>query len=108
MNKLFQKGRAKTGGRMKGSRNKLSMAFVEALAKEFDEHGAEAIRVMRVENPSDFVKTVAAIIPKEFEINDNRLAEITDDELIAYIEFAKRQLASRIDSPGSGKDPTVN
>ena len=62
---LFQ-GRAKTGGRVKGSRNKLSMAFVEALAKEFNDYGEEAIRIMRVENPSDFVKTIAAIIPKEF------------------------------------------
>ncbi len=37
MSELFQKGRAKTGGRVKGSRNKLSMAFVEALAKEFND-----------------------------------------------------------------------
>ncbi len=66
MSELFQKGRDKTGGRVKGSRNKLSMAFVEALAKEFDEHGAEAIRIMRIENPSDFLKVIAAVIPKEF------------------------------------------
>jgi len=66
MSELFQKGRDKTGGRVKGSRNKLSMTFVEALAKEFEEHGAEAIRIMRMENPSDFLKIIAAVIPKEF------------------------------------------
>ena len=66
MSELFQKGRDKTGGRLKGSRNKLSMAFVQAFAKEFDDHGEEAIRIMRVENPTDFLKIIAAVIPKEF------------------------------------------
>ena len=73
----FEPGRPKTGGRVKGARNKLSMAFVEALAKEFEEHGAEAIRICRVERPTEFIKIIASIMPKEFEITDNRLADIT-------------------------------
>jgi hypothetical protein len=32
-------------------------------------------------------------MPKEFEITDNRLAAITDEELNAFIEYARRQLA---------------
>ena len=85
----FQKGQ---GGRVKGARNRLSMAFVEALAKEFEEHGAEAIRICRVERPTEFIKIIASIMPKEFEITDNRLAAITDEELDVFIEYARRQL----------------
>ena len=88
----FEPGRHKSGGRVKGARNKLSMAFVEALAKEFEEHGAEAIRICRVERPTEFIKIIASIMPKEFEITDNRLAAITDEELDVFIEYARRQL----------------
>jgi hypothetical protein len=106
---LFEKGRAKTGGRAKGARNKLSMAFVEALAKEFDAHGEEAIRIMRKENPADFLKIVAAIVPKEFEITDSRLNDIPDAELDAFIEFAKRHLARGIAANADGgKEPSIN
>jgi hypothetical protein len=38
---LFEKGRQKTGGRAKGARNKLSVAFLEAFAADFEEHGAD-------------------------------------------------------------------
>ena len=89
----FELGRPKTGGRVKGARNKLSMAFVEALAKEFEEHGEEAIRICRVERPTEFIKIIASIMPKEFEITDNRLADINDGELDALIEYARRRLA---------------
>jgi hypothetical protein len=51
---------------MKGSRNLLSKAFIDALAKEFQEHGAEAIRIVRVERPHEFLKVVASLLPKEF------------------------------------------
>ena len=48
---LFEKGKPKTGGRAKGARNKLSVAFLEAFAADFEEHGAEVIKIVRVEKP---------------------------------------------------------
>jgi len=62
----FKKAEIKTGGRLKGSRNILSTALIETLSKEWREYGDEAVRIMRVENPANFVKTVAAIVPREF------------------------------------------
>ena len=47
--KPFVPGRAKTGGRARGARNKLSQAFLEAFAADFEEHGAEVIRIVRME-----------------------------------------------------------
>jgi hypothetical protein len=97
------------GGRVKGARNRLSMAFVEALAKEFDEFGAEAIRVARIERPIEFVKIIASIMPKEFEIVDNRLAAITDEELNVFIEYAQRQLAGGLTANIESREgPTID
>lgn len=95
------------GGRVKGARNKLSMSFVTALAKEFEEHGAEAIRIARIERPTEFIKIIASVLPKEFEIVDLRLQDITDEELNAFIEYAQRQLAgSTARIIEGGKEPT--
>ena len=91
---MFEKGREKSGGRVKGSRNRLSLHFVAALADEFEKFGAEAIRIARVERPHEFLKIIASIMPKEFEITDSRLKEISDDELDLLIAVAKRQLVS--------------
>ncbi len=97
----FVKGQ---GGRPKGSRNKLSTAFVDALAREFEEHGEEAIRIVRVERPHEFLKVVASLMPKEFEITDSRLKEIPDHELDAFIEFARRNLARGIASSSNERE----
>jgi hypothetical protein len=94
-NAPFEPGREKTGGRKKGSRNKLSTDFVAELATAFELRGKEAIDIVITESPKDFLKVIAAILPKEFEINDNRLKEIPDEQLDAFIEFAKSELAKR-------------
>jgi hypothetical protein len=75
---LFEPGRKKTGGRAKGARNKLSVAFLEAFAADFEQHGAEVIKIVRVEKPSEYLKTAAYLMPKEFEITETRLMEIPD------------------------------
>jgi hypothetical protein len=91
----FEKGRAKTGGRSKGARNKLSASFLEAFAADFEEHGAAVIRVMRVESPTEYVKAAVNLMPKEFEITENKLLEIPDAELDLFIEYARRRIAAR-------------
>lgn len=92
----FEPGRPKTGGRVKGTRNKISMSFLEALARDFAEFGEEAIRITRIERPHEYVKIVASLLPKEFEIHDSRLTDLTDDELDQFIELARRQLAGGV------------
>jgi hypothetical protein len=48
-------------GRPKGSRNKLSEAFIKALAEDFSEHGEAVIKMVRTERPQDYLKIVAAL-----------------------------------------------
>jgi hypothetical protein len=75
---LFEKGRAKTGGRRKGVKDRIGTMFLEELAKDFEEHGAEVIKIARIERPVEYLKIVSATLPKEFEITDSRLEEISD------------------------------
>ena len=55
----FTPGSAPRQGRTPGSKNKISgrsLKVIDALLKDFTEHGAEAIKIMRLERPAEYVK----------------------------------------------------
>lgn len=87
-----------SGGRQHGSRNRLQAAFVEELAKDFEEHGPGVIRIVRVERPSDYLKIIASVLPKEWLLPDTGpLSDLSDAELGQVISFARaaaRKVAS--------------
>jgi hypothetical protein len=86
-------------GRMKGSRNKLGADFLYALQREFEQHGESAIRRVRVDDPTGFLKVIASVLPKELEITDSRLKDVPDEQLDAIVEYINGRLA---DSSGHG------
>ena len=107
--KPFVKGMAKLGGRVKGSRNKISEAFLRDLAAEWEVSGPDALKVMAKEEPGNFVKVVAALLPKEFEISDSRLKDMDDDELDLLInEVRARVRGTFISNPGSREGPETH
>ncbi len=78
-------------GRPVGSRNKLAESFLSALFADFQQHGPQAIAEMRVTDPSGYIKTVAALLPREaraepadqFELmSDDELREFVRDKII--------------------------
>jgi hypothetical protein len=93
----FEPGRAKTGGRTRGVKNRLSHAFLQALADDFEKHGREAIMICRVEKPNEYLRVIAHLMPRELEISHNPIEVISDDELIAYIEHIRLQLGGRVE-----------
>ena len=103
---LFEKGH-KSQGRAKGSRNRISTALLEAFAKDFEENGWETIAITRIERPTEYLKIAASLLPKEFEITDSRLQEVTDDELDALIDLARQRRAINL-NPNGREDQTVN
>lgn len=77
----FQPGQSgNPAGRPKGSRNKLAEAFVTELYEDFQEHGPSVIAAVREEKPDQYLKVIAAIIPKEFDVGE-RLGSILEDIL---------------------------
>lgn len=84
------------------------MRFLEAFAADFEAHGAEVIRIVRMEKPSEYLKTAAYLMPKEFEFTEIHLMEIPDHELNAFIEFARQRLAERALGASIREAETIN
>ena len=63
-------------GRPKGARSKLSQDFIKAIADDFQENGIAAIEATRIDRPSEYVKIIASLLPKEVKLD----ADITGTE----------------------------
>jgi hypothetical protein len=86
--KPFRTGKEWTGnaaGRPKGSRNKLSEEFIAALCEDFELHGEAVIETVRKTRPADYLRIVAALVPKEFSVASGSLEELSDEELAQAI-----------------------
>ena|SRR6516164_3119226 len=97
---LFEKGRPKTGGRRKGSRDRIATALLEAIAKDFEAHGEQAVKICRLEEPTQYLRVVASLLPRELEVtHHNSLRDLTDDELEIFVAQlrAERATAGSID-----------
>lgn len=70
-------------GRPKGARSKLTEAFLKGMCEDFEKHGVLAIEQVRTEKPDQYLKVIAAIIPKEITGEDGApIAMITKIELV--------------------------
>jgi len=67
-------------GRPKGSRNKLSQAFIETLYADFEANGMEAIDRLRVEQPGVYARVIASLVPKEIDLDMK--ADVTTREIV--------------------------
>ena len=66
----FKKGQSgNPNGRPKGSRNKLSERFLQALAADFERYGIYSIARVRRKDPTAYLKIITSVLPKE--INGN-------------------------------------
>lgn len=80
------------GGRPVGSRNRLQAGFMHALADDFAKYGKGAIEHARRIDPMGYVKTIAALMPKQFE-QTTPLEELSDSELIGAIALIRSKLS---------------
>ena len=86
----FKKGE---GGRPKGSRNKLTEDFLSVLYDDFTEHGKDALTAMRQGKPSEYIKAIVQLVPKEHKINIvEEIKTMSDEELIAKLQALDEQL----------------
>ena len=78
------------GGLSKGSRRKLTDAFMRALARDWEAHGEAVIQRVREENPVAYFKAMLSLVPKdvsvEGEINQAPLYTQPLSATIAFLE----------------------
>src|SRR5260370_39419105 len=55
----------KRGGRPKGARDRHSRNFLHAFADDFERHGQAVIERVREEQPAQYLKIAADLLPKE-------------------------------------------
>jgi hypothetical protein len=92
------KGGIHKGGRPVGAKNKLQRDFLEALAKDFAEHGEGVIRIVRAEEPVKYFQIVASLMPRELAVEHNQLGDLSDDEVAALLEHVKEARAKLIEA----------
>ena len=88
-------------GRPKGCKDKLTNRFLEALMKDFEEHGEHTLARARNEEPLGYLNIIARLCPKELEIK-RPLGDMTDDELHAGFEAIRSFVDSATDSGAAG------
>jgi hypothetical protein len=64
--------------------------LLNALVADFEEFGPAAVRIMRVERPSDYCRLVASLVPKEMIVQESALAGMTDEELAEHLAAVRR------------------
>ena len=57
------------GGRKPGSRSKLGEAFVADLAACWEKHGVEALERCALEEPGQFIKVIASLMPRDINLS---------------------------------------
>jgi len=76
----FKKGRSgNPHGRPKGSKNRLSEDFLQALTENFAIHGKQAIDRVCKDSPGEYLRIIAGLMPKEL------LLEISQEEKTRFV-----------------------
>jgi hypothetical protein len=92
-------------GRPKGSRVKLAELFVADLYDAWTQHGTSVIDLAIREQPVQFLKVIAQILPRDVNVTVRQLDELSDEQLLMRLrqvtEMARPLLidAKAIESP---------
>ena len=70
----------------------ITKAFLEALAETFDEHGCAAVRHVRDNDPAEYARVFANIIPRDAATGDN----YSDAELERLCDTLAARLAKAV------------
>lgn len=94
----FITGNTASPGRPRGSRVKLSEAFLAALCEDFMQHGAATIERVRIDKPDAYLKVIASILPKQIDVTADPFDGMADDELEALVAAAAAALRAQQDN----------
>lgn len=78
-------------GESPSTRDKLSSAFVEAVANDWAEHGSEVIQQIRLDNPVKYGELIARLVPM-----DANLSSASDFSQCQSMEDIGRKLLQQV------------
>lgn len=81
-------------GRPRVFKDRLTTDFIRELANDFAENGANAIKNVREQEPAQYLRVVASLVPKELEVR-RPLSGIDDDKLAEILAILQ---ATQIDA----------
>ena len=89
-------------GNPKGSRYKLSEAFIADLCRSWKAHGKKVIAKVVDEKADVYLRLVASVVSKDLESKSGGFDDLADAELAALIVAARAALkaSERAGSPG--------
>lgn len=96
----FLPGHPYAHGRRTGAKNRVGTALLEALAMDFEFHGAEVVERVREDRPVDYLKICLSVLPKDVTLTLNPLADLSDEDLYARLYELDHALAEH--SGGAG------
>jgi hypothetical protein len=85
-------------GRPPGMRNKLQGDFLRDLAEAWELGGKAALAIMVKEEPSNFVRVVASLMPKEF-ILESVTSDLDDEQIDELIAALRQRMIEVRSSP---------
>ena len=96
-------------GRQAGTRNRLNARFLDDLREVWEQHGKAALLITAKEQPTQFAKIVASILPREIELTDNTgLSELTDEQIDVLTEILRRSIGGASSTRSREEPPALN
>src|SRR5262249_10764885 len=84
------------GGSPEATRRLVNKAFLEALAEDFRQGGAEAIAKVRKYQPAAYMKICALLVPREMKLeHSGGVKAMSTEEIECGIEIIKEMIAKR-------------
>ena len=75
-----------SGGRPRGSRNKLGEDFIAAVYEDWYEHGPAVLARVREQDPAAYLKITASLVPSRLDVAPaNRFEAMSAKELLGSI-----------------------
>ena len=96
----FQPGQSgNPAGRPVGSRNKLCEGFIDALSRDFAQHGAGVIAKVREEHPSAYLRLVASLVAAKTETPTQTGGADVSETVERLLEDIEARIRATYDAP---------
>lgn len=67
-------------------------AFIDAMLTDFELHGSVTIVKVREDNPAQYLKVIASLLPRDVHVHHDPLAEVSDDDLETMVALLRGRL----------------